>query len=840
MRIVKPILILILALFAFQAGLAGEVKVKEIRVSLFNKQVTGFHMVFDRNIKVAKGAIVKFVERVRGAKGFEFENTIIFENINYPAITKNKEISLYYLLHELPGNYTEVTVVAMYDFKQSVNTRDFPDLSLKMLADLSELVRRITGENTRFHDVLFDGRSAEEIAEKTPIKPYGEDAIEHFEEEEVENNNVLIRENPFADPKMWSEGQDSSLMARLLEQAKNLEAKEKRLNERVSLLEKEKSAFENEKKAQSALVKENRALRDSVRILMTLLPLDKSSELFADDVSLSYSEDGKTKDLEEKLKQANLNLFKTNRSLDSVLGLMKANQLELLSIRTDKSRLERELRDMRADATQIKADYFQLKTTVLNPAVPLDPDAAPADIINAYNLTLARNKLLVERVVSLEKETENLKKGQIELLAQRLEGEEARRLTFLVDSIKGLNERLKKAEKNPLLEGSSETAISPEEYARLKENNKVLSMKTADLGIEIQRVSAERAEANKKLVTSLAAMKELQAASESMLAKLEDYQRVAKDLEGHLGDLKKETTITGQKMIALQDSLQFERKQNSQLTGWLEEYKKGTKADPAQLDSLRALAAATLDKNKQQDISLKKLIAEKDSLIALTIPNEDMLREILKQKSEIVKEKAEFEKNQRQLSDREKLISQRESNLDRQQKDVARREKRYQDLLDKEEKLLKLEQRLREAGVGEILDNFKNGNSNPGTLGKESNSFQLGKKTITEKGKSLDVYAISSGLIQRSAEQKVASFMINQGFLHDQKSPDLVYDNIIVYNLAEAPLVIVFRFEPEGTGTLILVSFERWGGDYILPGSDSEIDQKARKFLNQMMEFGSK
>ena len=58
------------------------------------------------------------------AKPFQYERTIIYENIRYAPITEDRDISLYFLLRDLQGQFTEMTYVAMYDYKRSVNSRE--------------------------------------------------------------------------------------------------------------------------------------------------------------------------------------------------------------------------------------------------------------------------------------------------------------------------------------------------------------------------------------------------------------------------------------------------------------------------------------------------------------------------------------------------------------------------------------------------------------------------------------------------------------------------------------------------------------------------------------------
>ena len=261
----KGIFLILIGTFCGLSGLqAKEVQVREVNLTLYNKPVTGYRMVLDRNTDFIVQKVDDHLATFK-VKPFRFEQTIIYENILYSPITETKEISLHYLLKNLENQLTELTVVVMYDYKRSISSREFPDLSQRLLADLSSLTRKVNGATLKFQGQTFDSALPESGTQHTQRVEEVESnqTIQHFDEEEVENNSVLLKKDPFQSESGNPASQDE-VRKELEKQLAVLQAWEDRLNKREAALNNQVETVERDQRSHEKQLAQYKMLIDSL------------------------------------------------------------------------------------------------------------------------------------------------------------------------------------------------------------------------------------------------------------------------------------------------------------------------------------------------------------------------------------------------------------------------------------------------------------------------------------------------------------------------------------------------------------------------------------------------
>ncbi|MEL6842869.1 MAG: hypothetical protein AAFP02_06600, partial [Bacteroidota bacterium] len=113
---------------------AGVVPVREVKLTVFEKQVTGYRVSIAMGREDLRAGIKQYFAGY-ATSPIRMQEGLIFENLTYPPITTAKPITLYYMLGEQEGIFTELTLVGLYTYQQDISVHSFPDLSLRMLLD---------------------------------------------------------------------------------------------------------------------------------------------------------------------------------------------------------------------------------------------------------------------------------------------------------------------------------------------------------------------------------------------------------------------------------------------------------------------------------------------------------------------------------------------------------------------------------------------------------------------------------------------------------------------------------------------------------------------------------
>ena|GEM_PF-3121677 len=419
---------LLLLLFLIgQANLhAAVVELKEIPISLYNKPVIGYRMTLDRGQRVVEQQILKHVSEFDSKKPFQFEKTIIYEEIRYSPITDDPLISLHFLLRGYENHYTELTVVAMYDLRRSINTRDFPDLALKFQIDLAKLVRKINGDQLKFGGIVFDDAKIKELQAGLAQPPVGQ------EEPPVVSSRTKVVMNP-----KTNTNQDSVISA-LKRRIAELESKEKRWNENAGNLRNQQQEVLERQSVLQAQLNENSALKDSVAALNKRMKSILGQYYHADDVSVSNETVDYLTELEQENKKLEAKVKLNAARLDS-LGLVSASQQrQIKSWATQEKKLSDELLQLKESRDVLLAELEKLKSDegLKPPAWPADSDSLMLQLKGAQRKNASQTQEiegLKSEISRLEKEEEGLGDALAKLQEQNL---------ALESENKRLNERL--------------------------------------------------------------------------------------------------------------------------------------------------------------------------------------------------------------------------------------------------------------------------------------------------------------------------------------------------------------------------------------------------------------
>ena len=167
----------------------------------------------------------------------DFDDIIIYENLQYPPITQVAPITLYYMIEDVEGIFTQLTLVGMLDYQRSINSTQHPDLTLRMLLDLSKMVKTISDEIINF-DPIFAKKNAQEVLaryeerkeqhsldffvdrKENQIEDFGETRMKHnpftendpasFETEDEVVSQIAMRFDDYMENQSQAEVQQSS------------------------------------------------------------------------------------------------------------------------------------------------------------------------------------------------------------------------------------------------------------------------------------------------------------------------------------------------------------------------------------------------------------------------------------------------------------------------------------------------------------------------------------------------------------------------------------------------------------------------------------------------------
>lgn len=635
---------------------AGNIPVEEVPTNLHGRPVTGFRLLIPREPQSIQAKVIEHVS-LYASKPFLFSNQVAFEQVLYPPIIDSRQISLYYITEKGSGG-TIMTVVAMYDLKRSINSRDYPDLALRLVIDLAYLVRKLSGGTIEFSGTVFDDLTLNQYASiyKTVQEIKKDQFVTLPKQEETQVNTVFIEKNPF---QQYQPSQLDSISNIILEQSKLLQLKQQSLALEIAQFQKEKTDWEQQFEFYSNQQFDTKKLKDSINTLNK-----KISKMLV----VNYSGDGEKKPA------------KTGALVDTIIALRS----KLTSARINTARLEYETDSL----------SLEIKKLRITPVIPDKPDPTA-------------NQQLIQK---LQSENLQLQISNAELL-QKLDGLHANQETSSMpmykdrDSLLGIIALLSKEQQN--LNKQSGKVSDLQQKIKLLEDSVLWyrqhsvettttpDPKIKDLEQQLAFVNQQNKELTANLVESVNALKELKLHSEEMLSKIENYQGQVTTMQLELQSLKKKNTdlqggmVHKDTIVAWNLRLLTTKKEASMAKGQQELLLK-------RVDSLAYIIKQLEKQRNEYQLQLSKRDKLLDSLNSNKKPISTQEQFLYEKQLKLQQLELQLKSKESGLNDKEKLLIQRETTLNNRKVQLDARELKYKGLEDKENMLKLTEVKLKQ------------------------------------------------------------------------------------------------------------------------------------------------
>lgn len=348
--------------------MAREVEVEETSLSLYNKPVTGFRLTIDRSERYVASQVIAHVASVEQASPFQFERSIIYENVRYSPIAQDRDLSLYYLLKSIQGQYTELTLVVMYDYRRSISSTEFPELAQRLKLDLAKLVRALTGDVARFGETLYDDATIARLdqGQSIPEPPKSKDQPDKFKMEELADDSRMPLNDPFktahpeSNPNRGS-NPDSSVQ-RLSSRIQELEAREQELMTTERNLRNEQATLQRQHDILVSKLKNHKKLEDSVAMLNDRIEAMIGHAYMADDVSVSNETASEMAELEKENRRLSRLQAQLQSENDSLSQVARAYNEQLTRLATGGKTTAEQLAQLTRENKELREEVQAFKT----------------------------------------------------------------------------------------------------------------------------------------------------------------------------------------------------------------------------------------------------------------------------------------------------------------------------------------------------------------------------------------------------------------------------------------------------------------------------------------------
>lgn len=160
----KRIACFCLLLWGVNVMVAQRLPVRLAAFQVYDKAVEGYELLLPLPAGTLREALVTHLQANTSPSSI-FEDLVLCEQVRYAPISVWQPISLIYLLEEASPHTTRLRAAALIEYRTCITPRQFPDLALRLLLDLDQLVRSATGQSLDF-DALFVGLSTEELRQQ--------------------------------------------------------------------------------------------------------------------------------------------------------------------------------------------------------------------------------------------------------------------------------------------------------------------------------------------------------------------------------------------------------------------------------------------------------------------------------------------------------------------------------------------------------------------------------------------------------------------------------------------------------------------------------------------------
>ena len=824
---------------------AADVALQEIPLSLYNKPVTGYRLTLDRSQRFVEQQIAKHVAESVSARPFQYDRTIIYENVRYTPVTSEQDISLYFLMRGIENQYTEVTVVAMYDFRRAISSREFPQLSFLLKLDLARFVRRTTGDMMRDGDVRYDDATIAQLhasgtkAPPTQLQP-------GLGEEEVERPHVIVpRTRPAGGIDSENRDPDSTI-ALLRRRVAELEAREGMLTAKETDLQAQEAELERRQKTLQAKLGENKQLRDSIHLLNQRVQAMLGQYYVADDISVSNETAERIFSLEQETKRQRRELSDLRRSHDSLqtLNAQYASQSESMS--KGRQSLVEEISRLKDDNERLQADVNRLRTDLdglgaRSGESSTDSLLAQLRVANRkYTSQVQELEAVRDELVKVRRDKESAEDQSARLEARITDLEVQNRnlaadkglsptppaasLQADRDSIQALRARVKYLE--------SQAANADINGKRLGEKEE--SLRKAEAESRSLRGKLDKAEADlraaddlrklneQKLSASLSTTESAKSAATNAQRERDLALKEQATLQSRLTSLQAEQAQSASRRKALQDSLLAVQGTVRERDGRLRQQDEQLSREMRTQDSLRAALRAGSLREGELRLQSDRLQTQLDSLARAAQPETEQQRFLREQRGKLAELEKQLSVRDQTSSEREKLLNQRQLTHDQREADLNKREAAIQDLEERERQVLLREQQ------SDTRENIVGSNVNP---------QDIRETMVVEFGSSVPVFSVKTPLNYRAAQRQVVAYMLSRDILLSAQFPDLAFQNVSLPEISEGQLEIKIRIDSQGGTTVLNVSFRLPDGSHLGTEKTRKQNESAKQLIVRMLRY---
>jgi chromosome segregation ATPase len=830
--------------FGMVQGLyASDVALQEIPLSLYNKPVTGYRLTLDRSQRFVEQQIIKHIGESISNRPFQYERTMIYENVRYRPVASDQDISLYFLLRSIENQYTEVTVVAMYDFRRSISTREFPALSQLLKLDLARFVRRATGDMMRDGDVLYDDATITQLrtqtTEERPTK-----LQPGLGEEEVERAHIARPRDGFKD--IPENGDPDTTIALLRRRVAELEAREGMVTAKETDLEAQSAELTRKQTQLQAKLSENKLLRDSIHLLNQRVQAMLGQYYVSDDISVSNETAERIFKLEQDVKRQRAEISALQRTRDSLQTLTSqyASQAESISkgrqslveevarLKSDNERLEADVNRLRADLDGIgrsgeaNADSLIAQLRIANrkyssqmqelSAVRLELDKAR----NEKETADSKAARLEERIGDLEVQNRDLTRQSGSPAPPVTQGS----LKADRDSINQLRARITYLEAQSASADQQGKRLGEKEESLRKSEaeNRNLRTQLGQATLDLRSAEDQRKLNEQKLAASLSGTQTAQAAATSAQRERDIALREQATLQTRLANVLAEQGKSEAIQQTLRDTIASLERTAADRQNQLQKRDAQIRREILRQDSLAAsILAGTARENdlrRQTDLLQTKL----DSLARAAQPETEQQRFLREQRSKLAELEKQLDARNNTTTDQEKLLAQRKTTQDQREADLNRREQAVKDLEERERQVQMREQ---QSDIRESIN------------GTEVNPQDIRENMVVEFGSSVPVFSVKTPLSYRPAQRQVVAYMLSRDILLSAQFPDLLFQNISLPEISEGQIEIKVRIDNQGGTTVLNLSFRLPDGSYLGTEKTRKQNDSAKQLIVRMLRY---
>ncbi len=194
-------------------GWAQGIPVRTAEFRVYEKQLSGFEILLPASRERTRESIVDHLGQYLN-QITTFEDMVFCEEVHYAPVSVWQPLTLVYQVQAESPRLTRLKVAALADFRFSVTVEQAPDLALRLLLDLDQMARSISGDSLDFNALFVDVSSRQLVAKykaRTAAHTWNM-AVERRPEEVLEQTGLLLRKESLR-PDNQATAADDSIIA---------------------------------------------------------------------------------------------------------------------------------------------------------------------------------------------------------------------------------------------------------------------------------------------------------------------------------------------------------------------------------------------------------------------------------------------------------------------------------------------------------------------------------------------------------------------------------------------------------------------------------------------------